>query len=150
MSHQSIDYVARIHAHGYRMTPQREIVLDAVCEGDGHTNIDEIYQRVQARAPAINRSTVYRTLEFLQRLHLVVAADINGQTVYEIAQAQPHHHLVCLQCGAEIEIPHDDLQATIATILDKYGFEVETDHLVLTGYCKQCRAERDGDGEQSE
>jgi Fur family ferric uptake transcriptional regulator len=142
MSHQSIDYAGRIRAHGYRMTPQREIVLDAVCAGEGHTTIDAICARVHERAPVINRSTVYRTLEFLQQLNLVVAADIHGQTIYEIAQAQPHHHLACLQCGDEIEISNDELEATYAEITERYGFDVEVDHLVLYGFCQGCRAHK--------
>ncbi len=139
MTHTQHDYAAAIRKQGFRMTPQREMILDAVCEAGGHTTVDEIYSRLHARAPAVNRSTVYRTLEFLQEMHLVVAAEIGGQCVYEIAHAQPHHHLHCLVCGANIEISQEALVAAFAAIEREHGFAVATDHLVLTGACRACR-----------
>ena len=67
MTHQTLDYANRIRERGFRLTPQRELVLEAVCDGNGHTSFDEIKKRVETKAPAINRSTIYRTLEFLQK-----------------------------------------------------------------------------------
>ncbi|MBX7235435.1 MAG: transcriptional repressor [Caldilineales bacterium] len=138
--HTTHDYAAHIRRQGYRLTPQRQMILDAVCEGGGHTTVDEIWARVQHKAPAINRSTVYRNLEFLQTLHLVVAAEIGGQTMYEIPHEYPHHHLICQVCGQVIEIGQDALGAAFATIEGQYGFQVGADHLVLKGLCIDCRS----------
>ncbi len=138
MTHQTLDYATRIREQGFRLTPQREIVLNAVCEGNGHTSFAEIQQRVEAQAPAINRSTIYRTLEFLQELSLVVVAHINGRTYYEIAQQRPHHHLVCAQCGAELAIDEEILLPAYNLITERYGFLVEADHLVFSGVCREC------------
>ena len=140
MTHYSTDFAAQIRNQGFRLTPQRHLILDAVCEGGGHTTLDEIYGRVQAKSPAINRSTLYRTLEFLQELHLIVAASISGHTVYEITHASPHHHLVCRQCGAQVEVSEEALTPTFAAIAQQHGFAVDTDHLVLTGLCQACQA----------
>lgn len=139
MSHRSRNFAARIRAQGFRLTPQRQIILDAVCAGGGHTTLDEIFERVQQTAPAVNRSTLYRTLEFLRELDLVVAADIGGQTVFEIAHEQPHHHLVCCGCGAEIEIDQTLLAPAFAEIEQAHGFSVSSDHLVIVGLCAGCR-----------
>ncbi len=54
MSHHQLDYVTSLRAQGFRVTPQRQTILDAVCAGDGHTSLPEIYARVQAVSPAIN------------------------------------------------------------------------------------------------
>ena len=140
MTHHTLDYANRIRQQGYRLTPQRELVLDAVCEGNGHTSFDEIQRRVQARAPAVNRSTIYRTLEFLQKLNLVVIAHVEGRTLYEIAHAKPHHHLVCSRCGAEIEIDETLLAPAYKRIAEHTGFVVHADHLVLGGLCRKCSA----------
>ncbi|HEY53022.1 MAG TPA: transcriptional repressor [Caldilineae bacterium] len=140
MTHHTLDYANRIRQQGYRLTPQRELVLDAVCEGGGHTSFDEIQRRVQARAPAVNRSTIYRTLEFLEKLNLVVVAHIEGRTLYEIAHARPHHHLICSRCGAEIEIDETMLTPAYDRIAERTGFVVHADHLVLSGLCGECNA----------
>jgi Fur family ferric uptake transcriptional regulator len=138
MTHHTLDYANRIRQQGYRLTPQRELVLDAVCEGHGHTSFDEIQRRVQSKAPSINRSTIYRTLEFLQKLNLVVVAHIEGRTLYEIARTKPHHHLVCTRCGAEIEIDGEMLAPAYSIIAERTGFVVHADHLVLKGLCREC------------
>jgi len=139
VSHQDWDYAALMHDRGFRRTPQRQFVLDAVCEGNGHTNADEVVERVQAKAPAVNRATVYRTLEFLREQRLVFAADIGGQTVYEIAGKEPHHHLVCLKCGQQISLAHHLVKPFFAEIERDSGFVVETNHLALFGLCRECR-----------
>ncbi len=142
MSHQNWDYAALMHDRGFRRTPQRQFVLDAVCEGRGHTSAEEVFERVQTKAPAVSRATVYRTLEFLRQQQLVVAADIGGHTVYEIAGAQPHHHLVCLECGVQEPLEHDVVKRFFAQIEREDGFLVKTNHLALFGLCRQCRQAR--------
>lgn len=138
MTHESLDYIARIRDQGHRLTPQRQMILDAVCEAGGHITIEEIIERVQVKSPAINRSTIYRNLEFLRSLNLIVAADIGGQNLYEIAHPQPHHHLVCRCCGAEFEIEQGLLAPAFAAIRKAEGFLVENDHLILHGLCPDC------------
>ena len=101
MTHNRFDYASLWHERGFRVTPQRQLILDAVCQGAGHTTLPEIYARVQQMAPAINLATVYRTLDFLNEMGLVVSGDMgDGRMVYEIAGQEPHHHLVCRRCGA--------------------------------------------------
>ena len=140
MSHTRWDYAKLMRERGFRVTPQRQLILDAVCEGGGHTIYDEICERVQAKAPAVNRATVYRTLNFLQGLHLIVAAEIGGRTVYEIAGLKPHHHLVCLSCGTTEELSHDLVAPFFDKIKRNRHFAVETNHLALFGQCQRCRA----------
>ncbi|RME80856.1 MAG: transcriptional repressor [Caldilineae bacterium] len=139
MSHDTFDYVSRIREQGYRMTMQRQVVLDAVCEAGGHTTIDAISRRVRSRMPHINRSTIYRTLEFLQAVNLVVSAHIAGRTMYEIAHpCSRHHHLICRGCGAEMELAHEVLAPVFEEITERTGFIVQVEHLVLEGLCPNC------------
>ncbi len=136
--HTTHDYAAHIRQQGFRLTPQRQLILDAVCEGGGHTTVDEIYERVQVKSLAVNRSTVYRNLEFLQSVQLIVTAEIGGRTVYEIAHDHPHHHLLCRACGQVVEINQDILAPAFIAIAQQHGFRVDTDHLVLSGRCTNC------------
>ena len=141
MSHQTIDYVRRMHERGFRVTPQRQLILDAICEGGGHAAPDEIYARVRRKA-AVNRATVYRNLDFLSEMHLVTSTDVGqGSKVYEIACAAPHHHLVCQKCGEVAQIDHTLVKAFFAKIERECQFTVETDHLALFGVCQACRGE---------
>jgi Fur family ferric uptake transcriptional regulator len=140
MSDQPTDYATVLRRRGFRMTPQREIILDAIGQGHGHTDFDEIFARVQARSPAMNRATLYRTLEFLRQQRLIFSAEIGGHTVYEIAQDEPHHHLVCVNCGATEALPHEQVKPFFAQLDHDHQFTVLTNHLALFGLCRNCRA----------
>jgi Fur family ferric uptake transcriptional regulator len=140
MSHTRLDYAALMHERGFRVTPQRQLILDAIGEGHGHTTFEEIFARVQQKSSAVNRATVYRTLDFLTELRLVVAADVGGgRLVYEIAGETPHHHLICLNCHKEEPLPHSAVAGLFEQIERDHHFHVETNHLALFGYCETCR-----------
>ena len=143
MSHNTWDYVSFLRERGYRMTPQRQIIMDAICAGGGHTSLPQILERVQQKAPAINQATVYRSLHFLLNMGLIVKAEIApGETVYEIAGRSPHHHLLCRSCHHEIEIDAAPLVALQNVIEQQYGFMIDASHLMLTGLCAHCRTEQ--------
>ena len=140
MSHQSMDLAGLLRREGYRMTLQRQLVLDAVCEAGGHAAPEQIYEIVQRSSDAINRTTVYRTLALLQDLKVVNAITTDGgHQKYEISGPQPHHHLICRNCGENIEIPHRLLLPFLDQVHEKYGFIVDTAHLSLQGQCRSCR-----------
>ncbi|HZW05229.1 MAG TPA: Fur family transcriptional regulator [Anaerolineaceae bacterium] len=139
MSHNERDYAGMLRARGYRVTPQRRMVLDAVCEGGGHLTLDEVHARLEHKDPPVSLSTLYRALDFLVNQQLVVAAQrSDGKTVYEIARPAPHHHLVCRACGAELEISHTEVEKLYDRIRTQYDFSLDCDHLTLRGLCRKC------------
>lgn len=138
MSHNRGECAAQIRDHGFRVTPQRLLLLDAICEGNGHTTFEEIYERVKAKAPGINQATVYRALDFLCELRLVVSAEIEGRTVYEIAGEAPHHHLICRGCGAVQGLGDFHLDKLRDHLIQDHCFRADLDHMVITGLCAKC------------
>lgn len=140
MTHHNMDYEGILHAAGHRVTRQRIDILDAVCEGGGHTTLGEIYARVRQVDESVDRSTLYRALKLFVELGLVVSADTgDGETYYEIAKPQRHHHLVCRQCHKEQEIEHTLLQPMFDQLMARYSFRADSDHLVLFGLCAECQ-----------
>src|SRR6185369_5074779 len=133
MTQLSYDYTTLIRQHGFRVTPQRQLIMDAISEGDGHSTPEEIYQRVYAKAPAVNRATVYRNLDFLCEMRLVVAAQIGGQMYYELAGSEPHHHLICRKCNQMEQISHQTVKELFDKIDHEQYFLVDMDHLALFG-----------------
>jgi len=130
-----------IKQRGYRLTPQRQIIIDVLHEAGGHCTPEEVYQRVQKKSSAVNRTTVYRTLEFLVTLGLVTTAHVQGnQVIYELASDHPHHHLVCQRCNAVAVIDHDVIAAMFAGLEHKSGYKINSDHLVLFGICPHCQS----------
>src|SRR5512136_230072 len=138
MSHHT-GLVESVRKRGYRMTPQREMILDAI-HAEGHITADDIFQRVHAKSPAVNLATVYRTLELLKELGIVTAIDTGeGCVHYELAGELPHHHLVCEGCGHILELDRDVLLPLEDELCKRYGFTVNFNHLALFGTCPKCQ-----------
>lgn len=133
----------QLHAAGYRMTPQRQLILDAVCMLGGHVTPDAVYEQVQTITHALNRSTVYRTLQFLNEqriLTLILLPD--GRVGYELVGAIPHQHLVCRACHRVEQIQDKTFQKVAAQMARDYQFEIDLDHITLTGLCAECRRQQ--------
>ena len=140
MSHNMNSIAAKLREAGYRVTPQRQLILDAVCALGGHVTPEAVYEYVQVIAPTLNRATVYRTLNFLSELRILTATDMGGGHFgYEIAGTEPHHHLVCRQCGREVEIPDAALRRFYGEMEAQHDFVIDGDHLSFTGVCAACR-----------
>lgn len=141
MSHQRQNYEERIRQQGYRLTPQRQLILDTVCQAGGHATATEIYRQINRVAPAINRATVYRTLNFFCQLRLLFSSEIAGKTVYEIADRVPHHHLVCRSCGYVAGLANHHFGELVDHLLAEHQFEAELDHLTIPGLCADCQSQ---------
>src|SRR5512139_3576963 len=98
------EMMALVRHRGCRITQQRAVVLQALCELDGHASAERVHERVTYYRPDVDLSTVYRTLERLRDLGIVSQTDLGrGHAEYKIVTEQPHHHLVCLTCGRVID-----------------------------------------------
>jgi Fur family ferric uptake transcriptional regulator len=135
----TVDLASTVHGHGHRLTPQRHVILEAVRKAGGHLTPDTVYTRVHAKNPAINRATIYRTLDFLCEMRLVVAMQWGGQKYYEAASAHPHHHLVCRNCNRIVQIDHGLIETLTEEVQKKHHFKVDMDHVALFGLCAECR-----------
>jgi Fur family ferric uptake transcriptional regulator len=128
-----------IHQRGFRVTNQRQIILDAIRESNGHSSPDEICQRVFAKNPAINTATVYRNLSFLCEMKLIVSAQIGGHLFYELAGTEPHHHLICRRCNRVEQVGNIVVKDLFEKLEREYSFLIDMDHLTLFGLCSDCR-----------
>lgn len=123
------------------MTPQRQLVLDAV-RHLGHATPEQVHSSVQQVADSVNITTVYRTLELLEELGLVTHTHLShGAPTYHPADERPHIHLVCRRCGAVEGIDPAPLEPLAEELADQYGFLVDIGHVAFFGRCTNC----DGD-----
>jgi Fe2+ or Zn2+ uptake regulation protein len=125
---------------GYRLTPQRVAVWEAVRRGGRHRTAEEIAVEVQQTLPEVNVSTVYRTLELLVGLDLVQETRLAGMaTYYEVAPEPVHHHYVCTRCGAVGHFADELLEPVRRELLEATDFCVGEAHLTVFGLCAACR-----------
>jgi Fur family ferric uptake transcriptional regulator len=129
----------RLRAAGQRVTPQRLLILGAFAPGE-HLTADEVFARVEALSPVVNRSTIYRTLELLRDLGLLSETDLGGGARhFELLDEGRHHHLVCRTCGEMLVLDDDLLRALRDAVAERYAFAARIDHLALFGHCAACR-----------
>ena len=132
------DWQAELRARGYRLTPQRQLVLEAVGTL-GHGTPEEIVAAVRKTASGVNISTVYRTLELLEELGLVQHTHLgHGAPTYSVATDDDHVHLVCRDCGGVDEVASEVVEDVVRRLSAERGFTVDVGHFAVFGRCGTC------------
>ncbi|MEH1102408.1 Fur family transcriptional regulator [Micromonospora sp. CPCC 205561] len=140
MSESSLAEMLR--ARGLRLTAQRQLILQAVLDL-GHATPEQVHTAVREVAAGVNITTIYRTLELLERLGLVTHTHLShGSPTYHTAGEDQHVHLVCRGCGKIDEIDPALLRPLAEQLASQRGFRVDIGHVSFFGVCQQCE---DGD-----
>ncbi|GHJ15080.1 Fur family transcriptional regulator [Micromonospora sp. AKA38] len=136
MSESSLAELLR--SRGLRLTAQRQLVLKAVLDL-GHATPEQVHTAVREVAAGVNITTIYRTLELLERLGLVTHTHLShGSPTYHAAGEHEHVHLVCRECGAIDEISPEMLGPLADQLAGQRGFQVDIGHVALFGVCGRC------------
>ena len=132
---------ARLDEAGFRAGGSRRQVIELLGgEGCALTALE-----IDRRLEGVGRATVYRTLEQLERLHLVQRVEIGGDAAgYERLDpdGHHHHHLVCEDCGRLAPFASDELEAAIEAVGRRSDFAVAAHDVVLRGSCADCAGQR--------
>ncbi len=131
-----------LRRQGHRLTPQRLQVLQVIRTRGQHMTAEEIHAAIVPQQPYLDIATVYRILLWLQGIGLVASISPgDGKLRYEYRRpGECHHHLICQQCGAHMQIPDGHLAALKTDLEQWYGFILDADHLALPGRCAGCAA----------
>jgi len=125
---------------GLRLTQPRRLILDYIHDKGNHLTAEEIISYVHEKFPRINKSTIYRTLELLEKNECVFKSESMNRTIYHHAEEGHYHHLVCSRCGKTIDCVEDIFAPVEKSLTEKYGFRVNFRHLVMSGLCKECKS----------
>lgn len=134
------EYASQLRARGYRMTPQRLAILHVLRHEGTHLSPSEVYKKARVELPGLTEPTVYRTLEFLSDIALVRPSyNSSGHLTYEIA-GDDHHHIVCRDCGNEMEVEHTLLESLYRLLETTSGYRSIDSHVTFFGICPNCQA----------
>ncbi len=136
----------QLRSDGSRLTAARRALVQAlVVADDHHVTADDLVAAVHRSAPAVHRSTVYRTLDALEQAGVVEHVHLgHGRAVYHLTDDR-HHHLVCDRCGAVVQVPEAVVTRLHDELAQSYGFLVGGRHFALPGVCRACAALSPGD-----
>ncbi len=133
---------AELNAKGWRLTPQREVILklfQSLPRGN-HLSAEELHEILAERGEQASISTVYRTVKLMARMGILRELELSeGQKCYEINTTSPHHHhhLVCVQCGRTVEFENDSVLKQGLKQAQKEGMQVIDCQLTIYTICPE-------------
>jgi Fur family transcriptional regulator, ferric uptake regulator len=145
-SHESVprfdnvdDVLSLVREQGGRVTSARRLLLHALYDEPRHWTADELAAVIEAQAPDVSKSTIYRNLEELERMGVVVHAHLgHGAATYHLA-ANAHSHFVCEECGTTFKAPDELFTSLSKSAAERFGFAVNPHHFAILGRCRDCR-----------
>jgi Fur family transcriptional regulator, ferric uptake regulator len=127
-----------LRSRGLRLTAQRQLILQAV-HTLGHATPEQVHAAVNEVAAGVNITTIYRTLELLERLGLVTHTHLShGSPTYHSTGHDQHVHLVCRSCGTVGEVDPELVRPLADRLAGEQGFQVDIGHVALFGVCAGC------------
>ena len=133
---------ATLRRHGYKLTPQRRVIIRTIASTQDHLTPAEIYEKVHQDHPIFGLVTIYRTLDMLAKLELICELHAGGSChSYTISAPGRHHHLICSNCGKVVDFTGYDLGELEQRLSLETGFEIEDHLLEFIGLCQACRKE---------
>lgn len=130
-----------LRARGDRITTSRRLLLRCLFTGTEHRTAEDLASEVQMFAPDVHLSTIYRNLDELERLGVVIHVHLaHGPAIYHLA-SETHGHLVCESCDAMVEAPREFFDTLASRSKRQYGFAIDPRHFAVLGRCSKCSAE---------
>jgi Fur family ferric uptake transcriptional regulator len=140
------EVIAALRGVGYRMTAQRAALLDAIWSFEEHFTVEMIREALARTMPSVDDSTIYRTLDLLTELGALHMLAGSTPTEWERPR-EPHHHLICTQCGTVTALADYHLDHLLQHLLEEHGFRADITHLAIPGRCVGCRESTTPQGE---
>lgn len=130
-----------LRKHGYKITPQRSLVINAIINSHEHLTPAAIYERVHRHHPSIGLVTVYRTIEILEELDLICETHAGGSCrSYLIHRpSEHHHHLICSDCGRVVDFTDCNLDKLERRLTKETRFKINGHLLEFLGQCRECK-----------
>jgi Fe2+ or Zn2+ uptake regulation protein len=125
--------IKEIKNRGFKVTPQRQLVAEALEGNITHPTVEDLYRVVIETAPTISVATVYKTLNELVNIGIIQRLDVGDRKAHFDPDTTPHDHFVCIKCGKIYDIPKEE------EIKELPDFEVLRVQKVYYGYCKKCK-----------
>lgn len=137
-SEQVDEVLDLLRSRGGRITTSRRLLLNELFEHGEHKTAEELAAQVQTLAADVHISTIYRNLDELERLGVIVHAHLgHGPATYHLA-TETHGHLVCERCGQMFEAPESLFADLAGAARSRFGFVIDPRHFAVLGLCATC------------
>lgn len=123
-----------------RSTRQKRALAAALEESDQFRSAQDLYAQLRAQGGNVGLTTIYNQLRTLAETGEVDSLRTQtGETLYRrCSTGNHHHHLVCRQCGATVEVEGPEVERWADRVADKHGFIDITHTVEILGLCANC------------
>jgi Fur family ferric uptake transcriptional regulator len=129
-----------LRKRGFKITPQRRSILNAIARSHEHLTPSALHELVIKDHPGIGLVTIYRTLEVLAGLGLICEMHAGGNCRSYLMRrpSEHHHHIICSDCGTVVDFTDCDLSELEARLSRETDFTINSHLLEFLGQCRKC------------
>jgi Fur family peroxide stress response transcriptional regulator len=130
--------VGRLRSEGFKLTPQRLSVIRYLIGNKNHPTAAVIYGDLKKRYPSLSFSTVYNTLNVLEKIGEVQPLNLFDEYLNYDPDTGSHYHFVCTKCGDIIDIFPEGSENLSLPEGEIAGNRIESTQVVFKGICRNC------------
>lgn len=123
----------------YRMTRQRQVVLEVLRKTTSHPTADEVYIMAREKLPNISLGTVYRNLETLTEQGLIKRIELADDRMRFDGNTEIHYHICCIRCGRVEDVPAEPFGAIEDIAKSISDYRITGHHIEFAGICPECQ-----------
>lgn len=128
--------VSALKEAGFRMTPQRTAICEALSTRFDHPTAQSLYEEVKAEYSSLSLTTVYQTLDTLLRIGAITSLGSAGDdTIHFEVNTDPHINLACLTCHRICDLNSSAIKALEAEVQQAIGSKVLSGRVVYYSEC---------------
>ncbi|RZI80203.1 MAG: transcriptional repressor [Microbacterium sp.] len=122
-----------------RPTRQRLAVAAALDGFPDFRTAQEVHEALRTAGDNVGLSTVYRALQAMADAGEIDMLRVEGgEAAYRRCSGSHHHHLVCRQCGATVEVEGPAVEKWTRGVAEEHGFRDVSHTLEIFGTCSSC------------
>lgn len=134
-----MDIVKALRSHGYKVTPQRLAVWDAIDGVPTHPTAEMIYQTVYPEYPNMSLATVYKALDIFAKIGLVKVLDVGDDSSHYDWNTKEHPHIRCIHCNRVDDLMQVNSRAIMKIAADSTDYQIRGQQISFEGICPTCQ-----------
>lgn len=137
-------YRELMEKHGIKNTKQREMIFDILERATNPVTAEDIFLKLKETDAGINLSTVYRNLEMLYSLGIVLKTTFmnDDKAKFELKNPDHKHRLICIKCNSMVAIDGCPMEKLEKALELETSYDITGHRLEIYGYCPKCKGEK--------
>ena len=129
----------RLRGQGFKVTPQRLAVYQALARTKTHPNAETLFKELRPLYPTMSLATVYKSLSILCAIELAQELSLGEDSFRYDADTSHHPHIRCTVCGRVDDVPAMETEAFTKRVANETGYSLTDYQVYFFGRCPVCR-----------